>query len=101
MGELAIVEIIQPLFVANGDVLKTFDGVKNSLEDAARLGESFALGGAEILDIAARKFQVHGECFKPFVYGHRSVSPRTKSMLPIEAITSAISVPSTILDVAC
>src|ERR1039458_4562338 len=40
-------------------------------------------------------FQLGGKCH------YLSVSPRTKSMLPMEAITSAIKIPSTILGTAC
>src|ERR1041385_547451 len=40
-------------------------------------------------------------CFQFGGERHRSLSPKTKSMLPMAAITSAISVPSTMQGTAC
>ena len=52
------------------------------------------------LGIALEKLRKSG--FELWRKGHqRSVSPSTKSMLPMEAITLAIMIPSTILGTAC
>jgi len=108
MGASAVFQVVQPVVVGCGDAFETSNGVEDDLKDTLRFRKSLLLGSSEfldrcpkVLDIPAGELQVHGECLQAFVYIHLSVSPNTKSMLPIEAITSAISEPSTILPVAC
>ena len=90
-------QIIKPFFVAKGDALEAFDRIQSDLEVPRDLVNALLIG----MRHAAENLDRLSKGFKAFVDGHRSVSPRTKSMLPIDAITSAIRIPSTILEVAC